>query len=85
MSPQGADQGRALMRQKELKDLIIREWDRWLQTQSIDSDGPTGRDTLKFFFELQDARSPLLNFQSRGRDKWKIIHTWLQAKEPVSD
>jgi len=85
MRPQGADQGRALMRQKELRDLIIREWDRWLQTQSIDSDGPTGRDTLKFFFELQDARSPLLNFQSRGRDKWKIIHTWLQSKEPVSD
>jgi hypothetical protein len=72
------------MRQKEVRDLIIREWDRWLQTQSIDSDGPTGRDTLKFFFELQDARSPLLNFQSRGRDKWKIIHTWLLSKEPVN-
>ena len=65
------------MRQKEARPLIIREWDRWLQTHSIESGGPTGRDTLKFFFELQDARSPLLDFQSRGRDKWPIIHTWL--------
>jgi hypothetical protein len=65
------------MRQKEVRPLIIREWDRWLQTQSIGRGGPTGRDTLKFFFELQDARSPLLDFQSRGRDKWPIIHTWL--------
>jgi hypothetical protein len=85
MSPQGADLGRALMRQKEVRALIIREWDRWLQTQSIEPGGPTGRDTLKFFFELQDARSPLLDFQSRGRDKWQIIHTWLLSKEPVSD
>ena len=73
------------MRQKEVRILIIREWDRWLQTQSIDSGGPTGRDTLKFFFELQDARSPLLDFKSRGRDKWQIIHTWLLRKELVSD
>jgi hypothetical protein len=85
MSPPGAHQGRALMRQKEVRTLIIREWDRWLQTQSIDSGGATGRDTLKFFFELQDARSPLLDFKSRGRDKWQIIHTWLLSKELVSD
>ena len=65
------------MRQKDAKTLIIREWDRWLQTHSIESGGPTGRDTLKFFFELQDARSPLLDFQSRGRDKWRIVDTWL--------
>ncbi len=65
------------MKQKEARTLIIREWDRWLQTHSIESGGPTGRDTLSFFFELQDARSPLLDFQSRGRDKWKIIYTWV--------
>jgi hypothetical protein len=73
------------MRQKEVRILIAREWDRWLQTQSIDAGGPSGRDTLKFFFELQDARSPLLDFQSRGRDKWQIIHTWLLSQERVSD
>jgi hypothetical protein len=71
------------MRQKEVRTLIIWEWDRWLQTQCIDSGGPTGRDTLKFFFVLQDAGSPLLDFQSRGRDKWQIIHTWLLSKERV--
>ena len=73
------------MRQRKVRILIIREWDRWLQTHSIDSGGPTGRDTLRFFFELQDARSPLLDFQSRGRDKWQVIHTWLVSKERVFD
>jgi hypothetical protein len=65
------------MRQKDARTLIIREWDRWLQTHSVESGGPTGRDTLRFFFELQDARSALLDLQSRGRDKWRIINTWL--------
>jgi len=65
------------MRQKDARTLIVREWGRWLQTHSIESGEPTGRDTLKFFFELQDARSPLLDFQSRGRDKWRIIDAWL--------
>ena len=73
------------MRQSERRIRIIREWERWLQTQSIASREPTGRDTLKFFLELQDARSPLVDFPSRGRDKWKIIHTWLLSKEPVSN
>src|SRR5258708_30025813 len=76
MSPQKGLKG-VLMRQKDAKTLIIREWDRWLKTHSIESGGPTGRDTLRFFIELQDARSPLLDFQSRGRDKWRIIDTWL--------
>jgi hypothetical protein len=84
LSLHGARQGRALMRQKEARTLIIQEWDRWVKTQSIDPGGPSGRDTLKFFFELQDAQSPLLDFQSRGRDKWQIIHTWLLSEERVS-
>lgn len=71
------------MRQKEARTLIIQDWDRWVKTQSIDPGGPSGKDTLKFFFELQDAQSPLLDFQSRGRDKWKIIHTWLLNEERV--
>lgn len=72
------------MKQKEAKTLIIMEWDRWLRTQSIGRGGPSGRDTLKFFFELQDKRSPLLHFQSRGRDKWQIIHAWLLGEERIS-
>ncbi len=65
------------MKQQEAKHLIIREWDRWVQTQSIDAEGPTGRDSLKFFIELQDTRSGLLGFQTRGRDKWQVVHAWL--------
>ena len=65
------------MKQEEAKRLIIREWDRWIQTQRIDAGGPTGRDSLKFFLELQDARSTLLDFQTRGRDKWQVVHAWL--------
>jgi len=52
------------MKQKDARALMIREWDRWLQTQSIDPDEATGRDALKFFFELQDKQSPLVNFQT---------------------
>jgi hypothetical protein len=47
--------------------------------------GPTGRHSLKFFFELQDTKSPLLDFQSRGHDKWRIIHAWLLDADRVSD
>jgi hypothetical protein len=77
--------GRIGMKQREVRSLIIREWDRWLQTQSIDPEGPTGRDSLKFYFELQDNRSQLLDFQSRGRDKWLIVHNWLLSERRVSD
>ena len=73
------------MKQKEVRALIIREWDRWLQTQSVDPEGPTGRDSLKFYFELQDKRSPLLNFQTRGRDKWEVVHAWLVGERRAPD
>jgi hypothetical protein len=66
------------MKQQEAKILIIREWDRWVKTQSTDPGGPTGRDSLKFFLELHDAQSPLLNFRHKGRDKWQIVHAWLR-------
>lgn len=65
------------MKQEKAKRLIIREWDRWVQTQPIDSGGATGRDSLKFFMELQDARSAILDFRTRGRDKWQIVYAWL--------
>ncbi|MBV9560238.1 MAG: hypothetical protein JOY90_07225 [Bradyrhizobium sp.] len=73
------------MKQRDLRALIIREWDRWLQTQPIDPKRATGRDSLKFFVELQDQRSALLDFQSRGRDKWQIVHAWLLKERRVLD
>ncbi len=73
------------MKQKEARNLIVQEWDRWVKTQSIEAAGPTGRDSLKFFFELQDRRSPLLDFQARRRDKWQIVHAWLLNQHRVMD
>jgi hypothetical protein len=69
------------MKQEEAKRLIIREWDRWVQTQWA-----TGRDSFKFFLELQDARTAFLDFRTRyHRDKWQIIHTWLLGARRLSD
>jgi hypothetical protein len=65
------------MRQHERKTRILLEWDHWLQTQPVAPRRPTARDTLKFFYELEDTRSPLLDFRSGGRDKWQVIHAWL--------
>jgi hypothetical protein len=69
------------MKQKEAKVLITREWERWLQGQCIRPETATGRDTLKFYFELQDNKSALLDFQSRGRDKWHILNGWLLKEQ----
>ena len=73
------------MKQKDLRNLIIREWDSWLAGQAITPGTATGRDSLKFYFDLQDRRSQLLNFQSRGRDKWQIVHAWLLSEHRVLD
>lgn len=73
------------MKQKEAKRLLIQEWDSWIKKQPIKGDKATGRDSLKFFFELQDTRSRLLKFSSRGRDKWHIVHAWLLYEDRVSD
>jgi hypothetical protein len=80
-SPPRLADGARDMKQKEAKILIGREWEQWLQTQSIDPGSATGRDTLKFYFELQDNKSGLLDFQSRGRDKWHIINGWLLREQ----
>ena len=73
------------MKQKDARSLIVQEWDRWVQTQRIEGGGATGRESLKFFFELQDQRSPLLDFQARRRDKWQIVHNWLLNEHRVMD
>lgn len=71
------------MRKDIRKSLILLEWDRWLQTQTLDP--PTTRDTLRFFYELQDRRSPLLDFRPGRGDRWKVIHTWLVNERRVSE
>jgi hypothetical protein len=73
------------MKQKDARTLMLPEWQRWLQSQSIDPNQATGRESLKFFFELQDKRSPLLDFQTRGRDKWELVHSWLVGERRVLD
>jgi hypothetical protein len=65
--------------------MILREWDRWIQTEGIDSAGASGRDSLKFFLMLQDAQSELLDFRTRGKDKWQIIHGWLLEARRVKE
>lgn len=58
--------------------LILEAWEDWAQRRGLDNSNATGRDTLQFFHELQDAKSPLLNFGiRRRRDHWQTIHGWL--------
>jgi hypothetical protein len=73
------------MKQQDVKPLIIAEWDRWVQAQSINPKRASARDSFKFFLELKEARSPLLDFQPRGRDKWQIVHGWLLSAGRVSN
>ncbi len=71
------------MKHTEAKRLIATEWDRWVQAQSINPREASARDSFKFFIELQEAGSPLLDFQTRGRDKWQIVHAWLLSDRRV--
>lgn len=67
------------MKQKEAKPLVFAAWNTWLEERGIDRSDATGRDLLQFYYDLQDTKSPLLRFMSRGRDKWLIIHEWLSG------
>lgn len=73
------------MRQDIRKSLLVQEWDRWVQTQPIGSAPPTARDSLKFYCELQDRRSPLLDFRPTRGDRWQVIHGWLLDQGRVSN
>jgi hypothetical protein len=73
------------MRRDQRKSRLMQEWQHWLQTQPLGRRRPTARDTLKFFYELQDMRSPLLDFRSGRRDKWRVINDWLLGEEQVSE
>jgi hypothetical protein len=72
------------MKQSEARILIIQQWNHWISMQPPDAGGPTAKDSLRFFHELQDARSSLLDFVARG-DKWRVIHSWLLDAEQLSD
>jgi hypothetical protein len=72
------------MRQDQRKVLLLQEWDRWLESQP-ERRAPTSKETLKFFCELQDKRSPLLNFRPRRHDRWQVIHALLLNEGRVSD
>jgi hypothetical protein len=73
------------MKQREAKRQIVREWDRWVKSQANRSGRGSARDSLKFFVELQDARPALLDFQSRGHDKWRLVHAWLLSERRVEE
>src|SRR5580704_3546872 len=73
--------GALSMRRDQRKSRLLQEWEHWLQTQPLGRRRPTARDTLKFFYELQDIRSPLLDFRSGRRDKWRVVHDWLLGEE----
>ncbi len=73
------------MRRDQRESRLLQEWQQWLQTQPLGRRRPTARDTLKFFYELEDSRSPLLDFRSGRRDKWQVVHAWLVEMGRVSE
>jgi hypothetical protein len=73
------------MKRREAKRLIVLEWDRWIQTQTSRSRRAGARNSLKFFIELQDAQSALLDFRFRGYDKWRLVHGWLFSEHRVDE
>jgi hypothetical protein len=73
------------MRRDVRKCLILVEWDRWLKSQPIGPTTPNARDSLKFFYDLQDQRSPLLDFRPSRGDKWQVIHAWLLNEGRICD
>jgi hypothetical protein len=52
---------------------VIREYDVWARKNSEVAKG----DPMNFFTYLQRERSDLLDFKSRGSDKWQVVHGWL--------
>jgi hypothetical protein len=66
------------------QSLIVQEWDRWIGSRDPTRYPATRKETLAFFLELQTAKSPLLDFNPRGRDKWEIVHRWLVGAGRVS-
>jgi len=59
---------------------VIREWDSWAAKNPEAAKG----DPIIFFFHLQRERSDLLDFKSRGADKWQMVHGWLSNERRVT-
>jgi hypothetical protein len=71
------------MKQKEAKPLVLNAWDAWAAKRSLDPAKATGRDALQFYYELKDAKSPLLGFISRAQEKWLVVHDWLVSERRI--
>jgi hypothetical protein len=71
------------MKQKEAKPLVIAAWKEWMSTRELDAAEATGRDALRFYYDMKDAKSPLLKFRTRARDKWEVIHDWLMRERRI--
>jgi hypothetical protein len=71
------------MKLSEAKPLVIAAWDDWAAKRGIKPDYAEGRDALRFYYELQETKSPLLRFISRARDKWEVIYYWLMSERQV--
>ena len=54
--------------------VVLREYEWWAKKNP---DLANKRDPMLFFRYLQSERSDLLDFKSRGVDKWRIVHGWL--------
>lgn len=63
--------------------LLLNEWDRWTKSRGVSQQSATAKDVLKFYIELEAANPKLLDFNPRGRDKWKIVYRWLEASGRV--
>jgi hypothetical protein len=72
------------MRYDARKSLLLQEWDHWVKTQPK-RPAATAKETLKFFYELESRRSPLLDFRPRRHDRWQVIHALLLNEGRVSD
>jgi hypothetical protein len=55
---------------------VIREYDSWAKKNPDLAKG----DPILFFQYLQAERSDLLDFKSRGVDKWQMVHGWLASR-----
>ena len=68
------------MKLEEAKPLVITAWDVWTAKSGLRHDKATGRDTLQFYYELLDTKSPLLHFVPRKHEKWQVIHEWIVSE-----
>lgn len=83
VTPRSGGKPSGWMKQKEVRPLLVAAWDEWAARKGLDLGKATGRDTLQFYYDLQDAKSPLLKFVSRTCEKWQVIHDWLVSEQRV--